>query len=487
MGKKFYITTALDYVNAEPHLGHVLEKIQADVIARFHRLKGEEVLFLSGTDEHGVKVKRAAEAAGMNPREFVDMMAEKFKQLKDIFNLSYDDFIRTTDEKRHYPAVRAIWQKLVSSGDIYKKKYRGLYCVGHEAFITEKDLEDGLCRDHQVKPEVIEEENYFFRLSKYSSKIGSLIKSGELLILPEGRRNEILSLIQGEGLEDVSFSRPRKDLEWGIPVPEDDTHTIYVWADALTNYLSALDYPDQEFLKWWPAEVHLIGKDILRFHAGIWPGMLLSAGLPLPKSIFAHGFITVQGRKMSKTVGNIVDPVELSKKYGAEPLRYYLLKEIPSSADGDFSLERFKDVYESDLANGLGNFASRVLTLGLQLGEFNADFKDIEAEVREKIDFTKKTVEEKINSFKLNEAMQAIMALVAFGDFYVNKNEVWAIKDQGLKKKAILNLIVILDNISAALSPFLPKTAEKITQNIVWLSEETLEIKKGEVLFPRLL
>lgn len=485
MEKKFYITTALDYVNAKPHLGHVLEKIQADAIARFHRLKGEEVLFLSGTDEHGQKVSAAAKAAAKEPSVFTDEMAEKFRRLKEIFNLSWDDFIRTTDEKRHSPAVRAIWQKFASSGDIYKKKYRGFYCVGHEAFITEKDLEDGLCRDHQAKPEVIEEENYFFRLSKYSSKIGSLIKSGELLILPEGRRNEILSLIEKEGLEDVSFSRPRKDLSWGIPVPGDDSQTIYVWADALTGYLSALHYPDQEFLKWWPAQVHLIGKDILRFHAGIWPGMLLSAGLPLPKSLLVHGFITVQGKKMSKTVGNTVDPVELSKKYGAEPLRYYLLKEIPSSADGDFTLERFKDVYESDLANGLGNFASRVLTLGAELREFEADFKDIEAEVRKKIDFTKKTVEEKINSFKLNEAMQAIMALVAFGDFYVNKNEVWAIKDQGLKKKAIFNLIVILDNVSAALSPFLPETAEKITKRIIWKGNK-LEIKKGEVLFPRL-
>ena len=464
----------------------VLEKVEADAIARFHRLKGEEVLFLSGTDEHGQKVSAAAKATSYEPLVFADEMAEKFRRLKEIFNLSWDDFIRTTDEKRHSPAVRAIWQKLVSSDDIYKKKYRGLYCVGHEAFITEKDLEDGICRDHSAAPEVIEEENYFFRLSKYSSKIESLINSGELLILPEGRRNEIISLIQGEGLEDVSFSRPSKDLKWGIPVPGDDSQTIYVWADALTSYISAIGYPEEGFRKWWPAEAQLIGKDILRFHAAIWPGMLLSAGLTLPKSLLVHGFITVQGKKMSKTVGNIIDPVELAKKYGAEPLRYYLLKEIPSSADGDFDLERFKDVYESDLANGLGNFASRVLTLGSQLQKFEADFEDIEDEVKKKIDFTKKTVEEKINSFKLNEAMQAIMALVAFGDFYVNKNEVWRVMDQGLKKKEIFNLVVILDNVSAVLSPFLPKTAEKITQNIQWLGRKTLQIKKGEVLFPRL-
>lgn len=481
---KFYITTAIDYLNGKPHIGHALEKIQADVLARYHRQKGEEVFFLTGTDEHGVKVLRAAKAAGLETQVFVDELAEEFKSLKKYLNLSTDDFVRTSDKVNHWPGVLALWDKLVTTGDIYKKKYRGLYCVGHEAFVTEKDLKDGKCVDHQKEPEIIEEENYFFRLSKYSKEIGERIKNKELRILPETRENEILALIE-RGLEDVSFSRPSKDLPWGIPVPGDPEHTMYVWCDALTNYISAIGYGrNEDYKKWWPADAQIIGKDILRFHAAIWPGMLLSVGLPLPRQIFVHGFINVDGQKMSKTVGNVLDPVELVKKYGADPIRYFLLKEIPSGEDGDFSEEKFKTVYSGQLANGLGNFSARVLGLASKFEKLEGDFKVIDKAVEEKIAVTKKTIDSKLTEFRIHEAVAAIDELISFGDRYVNENEVW--KETESKKEIIINLIVILDNAASFLKPFLPETAEKIEKSIKWVDKKTLTVEKGEVLFPRL-
>lgn len=479
--EKFYITTAIDYTNARPHIGHALEKVQADVLARYARLKGKEVWFVAGTDEHGVKVVRAAETARKNPQEFVDGIAGEFKHLKDALNLSWDDFIRTTDRERHFPGAVLIWKKLVEAGDIYKKKYRGLYCVGHEAFVTEKDLVDGKCEDHGKEPEVVEEENYFFKLSKYSKRIGEAVKNGELKILPEGRKNEILSLIEREGLQDVSFSRPRKDLSWGIPVPGDETHTMYVWCDALTNYLSAIGYGrNEEWKKWWPADVHVIGKDILRFHAAIWPGMLLASGLPLPKAIYVHGFVNVEGKKISKTIGNIIDPFELFKKYGTDAVRYYLLKEIPSGEDGDFSIAKFEAVYNGDLANGLGNFAARVLALAEKYKDLKASV--LPKEIDEKISAARKKVAEGIAVFRLHEALVAIFGLVRFGDEYVNRTKPWETKDSA----AVLNLVIVLDNVAGLLQPFLPATAEKVTQSIVWANDGALAIKKGEVLFPRL-
>ena len=308
---KFYITTSIAYVNAPPHIGFALESLQADVLARWRRQKGEEGFFLTGTDEHGAKIARAAEVAGKTPRELVDENAEKFRELKKSLNLSWDNFIRTSDEKVHWPVAQELWRRLEKAGDLYKKSYQGLYCVGHEAFVTQKDLENGKCRDHQKEPEIIEEENWFFRLSKYSEVIKEKVESGELKIVPETRKNEILSLLR-EGLEDISFSRPSKDLSWGVPVPDDDTQTMYVWADALSNYISG-----RGGISEWekhPADIHLIGKDILRFHAAIWPGMLLSAGLPLPKAIYVHGHILSNGQKMSKSLGNVVDPFEFAGK-----------------------------------------------------------------------------------------------------------------------------------------------------------------------------
>lgn len=490
---KFYITTSIPYVNSAPHLGNVLDSIYADVLARYNRQHGLDVRFLTGTDEHGVKIVRSAEAAGKTPKEFVDQNSAKFRSLKEILNLSWDDFIRTSDQKRHWPGAQKLWKILSDKGDLYKKTYKGLYCVGHEAFVTEKDLTGGVCNDHQKKPEIIEEENWFFKLSKYSKDIELRIKNNELQIVPESRQHEILSLLK-EGLEDISFSRPSKDLSWGVPVPDDSTQTMYVWADALVNYISALGYGGADealFKKYWPADAQVIGKDNLRFHAAIWPGMLISAGLPLPKTIFVHGFLTVSGQKISKTIGNVIDPVELVKKYGSagspqvgtDAVRYYLLREISPFNDGDFSYEKFENLYNADLANGLGNFAARVLTLGEKLGDIKADFKkDIEKPVSAAIEKARKEVDRKLTDFKFHEATAAVWDLIHFGDSYINEKKPWQTNDV----KVIFNSIVILDNATALLKPFLPETSEKITTAIEWKNENTLRVKKIDNLFPRI-
>lgn len=485
--QKFYITTSIPYANSVPHIGNVLDSVYADVLARFWRQQKYETRFLTGTDEHGAKIVRTAEAVGLTPRQLVDQNSARFQALKEALNLSWDDFIRTSDQNRHWPGAQKMWNILYEKGDLYKKTYKGSYCVGHEAFITDKDLENGICKDHQKRPEIIEEENWFFRLSKYSGEIGLKIKSGELRIVPETRKNEILSLIK-EGLEDVSFSRPQKDLPWGVPVPNDPTQTIYVWGEALVNYISALGYGGGDeilYKKFWPADVQVIGKDNLRFHAAIWSGMLLAAGIALPKIIFVHGFLNVNGQKISKTVGNVIDPFELVKKYGTEAVRYYLLREVSPFDDGDFSDEKFKERYNGDLANGLGNFASRILAVAEKLGEVKVgDLKNIDLAIIGKIESVKKAVELKISEFKFHEALASIWELISFGDKYTNEKKPW--ENNESKMEAIYNLIVILDNVAVLLKPFLPETSVKITESITWPSKNVLKIKKMEILFPRL-
>ncbi len=461
---KFYLTTSIAYVNGAPHIGYALELVQADVLCRFRRAQGDDVFFLTGTDEHGAKIARAAETVGMEPRAYADMNSEKFRALKEMLNLSWDDFIRTSDEVRHFPNAVAIWEKIAAKGDLYKKIYSGLYCVGHEAFVTEKDLVDGKCRDHNAVPEKIEEENWFFRLSKYAPEVKRLIESGEIRIIPAGRAKEIINFID-TGIEDISFSRPRKDLSWGIPVPNDDTQTMYVWCDALANYL----FPKGR----WPADCHMIGKDILRFHALYWPAMLLSADMPLPREIFVHGHITCDGQKMSKTLGNVVDPIELVEKYGADAVRYYLLREIPATEDGDFSLTKFAERYEADLANGLGNFAARVSALAKKYSIIVADSPEvgITAEIRR----VEALVMEKMAERRFHEAVSTLWELIAFGNRYVNEKKPWdALVAEESRDEAIGNALVILGAVSRILSPFLPSAAEKIA--------------KGEtgMLFPRI-
>jgi methionyl-tRNA synthetase len=471
---KFYITTSIAYANAFPHIGFALESVQADVLARYNRKLGKDVFFLTGTDEHGRKVAEAAEKAGKSPKKFTDEISARFKALTKVLNLSNDDFIRTTDRKRHWPSVEKVWLGLERKGDIYKKKYRGLYCVGCEAFITRKDLKDGKCFVHRKEPEIVEEENYFFRLSKYSKKIEKIIEKDSIKIVPQKRKNEMLNFTR-QGLEDISFSRPRKDLDWAVPVPRDPLASVYVWADALTNYLSVIGYADDKarFKKFWPADVHCIGKDIQKFHCLIWPGILLSLGLSLPRIIFVHGFITVAGEKMSKFLGNVVDPFELTKKYGVDPVRYFLLREIPPADDGDFTYEKFEQRYNSDLAKGLGNLLARVITLAGNIPvKTNSSSAKLNSAVRKAV----KEHQLSLADFKFNEALAAIWGLISFCDRYIEKEKPWQRSEK--RNEVIGNLLFAVKKIAELLAPFLPETSEKILKQ--------LGERKSKPLFPRI-
>lgn len=474
--KKFYITTSIPYTNAAPHIGFGLEAIQADVLARYYRGTGIDVFFLTGTDEHGQKTLKAAQAAGKDPLDFANEVSEKFRKLTKVLNISNDDFIRTTDKEKHLPAVYKLWQKYEESGDIYKKKYKGFYCVGCEAFKTQKELVDGKCTIHQKETEVIEEENYFFRLSKYLPKIKELIEKNKFTIIPESKKNEILSMIS-QGFEDISFSRA-KEKYWSWPVPGDDTQSFYVWQDALPNYISGIGYATDEkkFKKYWPADVHCIGKDIIKFHCVYWPAMLLSAGIKLPEAVFVHGFINVDGQKMSKSLGNVVDPFALVEKYGQDAVRYYLLREILPTEDGDFTYQKFEARYNADLAGGLGNLVARVFGIAGKIPnfKFSSFNKCSNAKLKKILAVTEKDLKLQILNFKFNEALALIWEVIAFCDRYVNEEKLWESKDE----KVINNLFFAIKKIAGFLSPFLPETAEKINTS--------LKTGKTEALFPRI-
>lgn len=490
--KKFYITTSIAYTNTSPHIGFALELTQADVLARYHRSLGENVFFLTGTDEHGRKVAEAAERAKVSPEEFTNKISSQYKQLTKILNISNNDFIRTTDKKRHWPTVKRIWFKLKEKGDIYKKRYQGFYCVGCEAFITKKDIKNGKCIIHQREPEKIEEENYFFRLSKYSKKIEKIIEKDRIKIVPRSRKKEMLNFIK-QGLEDISFSRPKKDLKWAIPVPDDSSANVYVWADALTNYISALGYSEnsEKFKKYWPADVHCIGKDIQKFHCAIWPGMLLSLGLPLPKRIFIHGFITVTGQKMSKSLGNVVDPFELVEKYGTDAVRYFLLREIPATEDGDFTCEKFEKRYNSDLATGLGNLVSRVIAMVARLNSKSQITKHKQFanyKLQTLINKTWRHYHKALEEFKFNEALITIWDLISFCDKYIESERPW--EKSKKQEKVISNLLLVIGEIAKLLEPFLQETSEKIFNQLKASTKKPLASygtgKKSQPLFPRL-
>jgi len=470
MAKKFYLTTAIPYVNAAPHVGHALEFVQTDVIARYHRLLGEDTYFLSGTDDNALKNVQAAEEKNIPVEKFVKQNSAKFFQFKEILNLSFDDFIRTT-EKRHYEGAQALW-KACKKEDIYQKKYKGLYCVGCEVFLTEKDLVNGQCPEHKKEPEVVEEENYFFRLSHYQDWLEKLISREELKIIPETRKNEVLAFIR-QGLEDFSISRTKERAHgWGIPVPGDPQQIIYVWFDALANYITALDWHKKSKLyqKYWPADVHVIGKGITRFHAIYWPAMLKSAGLPLPKSEFVHGYITVEGEKISKSIGNVIDPFNLVKKYGTDPIRYYLLREIPAYGDGDFSIQRFKEVYNADLANGLGNLVARMAKLCENSG---FDFKPTRSQFYPQI-------EKALDQFQFDEALNLLWEKVSAGDKLIDQEKPWELSGEKLNK-VLKTLVENLRQISFNLKLFLPSTAETIEKQF-----KGPKIKSEKPLFPRL-
>ncbi len=360
---KFYITTAIPYVNARPHIGHALEFVQADVLARYHRLIGDETILLTGADENALKNVQAAEKEGLPIGPFLDKYSQSFRELGSLLNVEVDVFQRGSDQARHWPGVQKFWQACETAGDLYKKSYTGLYCVGCEMFYTPDELVDGQCPIHLREPEQVTEENYFFRLSKYQNRIQQILESGEVQIIPENRQREMLQFV-AKGLEDFSVSRTKERARGvGVPIPGDDAQVMYVWFDALNIYLTGLGFGQADASRWqkfWPADVHAIGKDILRFHAVYWLGMLLSAGLPLPKKILTHGFITSGGHKMSKSLGNVIDPFGMVEQYGVDPVRYYLLREIPTLDDGDFAEGRFRELYTAELANSLGNTASRV-------------------------------------------------------------------------------------------------------------------------------
>ncbi len=359
---KFFITTAIDYVNSLPHIGTAYEKIGADVLARFQRMKGDQVTFQMGNDEHSANVQKAAFEAGIPPKKYCDDMRPRFEKIWQKLHVSYDQFVQTSDPK-HHQAVIKFFEAVNKRGDIYQKDYEGWYCESCEAFYTEKDLEEGLCKNHKTKPKWLKEQNYFFKLKKYEEKLLAHIEQNPHFILPAKRRNEVVNFIK-QGLEDFSISR--STFTWGIPVPLDPTHVFYVWFDALINYLTLIGYADESprFNQCWPADLHVVGKDITRFHCVIWPAMLMSAGLPLPKSVFGHGFVYLKGEKMSKSIGNVVTPLDILQKYpefGADALRYYLLRGSSFGDDGNFTWDGFVERYNADLANGLGNLVSRIL------------------------------------------------------------------------------------------------------------------------------
>ncbi len=468
--KSFFISTAIDYPSERGHLGHALEKIQADVIARYKRLQGLDVHFSTGLDEHGLKIQRYAKKAGKKPQEFVNEMSKYFKDLWRVLNISNNDFIRTT-ETRHIKVGQEIIKKIYKEGDIYKGKYKGLYCVDCESYYLLKDLKDGKCPIHHKPAETIEEETYFFRMSKYQRQILKYIRENKNFIIPESKRNEILNRLK-EPLQDLSISRAK--VEWGIPFPLDKNLTIFVWLEALCNYLTTIDYPSKKFKEFWPADVHVIGKDIIWHHSVIFPCLLFSAGLKLPKTIFVHGFITSAGQKMSKSLGNVIDPFNLVEKYGTDAVRYFLLREIPPTEDGDFTYEKFEQRYNSDLAKGLGNFVSRVIALAgkLRLKELKIKDKDLKSV----IDKTRKNYEKSLDSFKFNEALTSLWQLISFCDKYIEKEKPWQASEK--QEEIVANLLLAVNEVAGLLKPFLPETSEKIF--------ERLTRGKNKPLFPRI-
>lgn len=476
--KKFYLTTAIPYVNGKPHIGHALEYFQADTIRNYYKITGFDTLLLSGADENALKNVQAAEKEGIAVQQFLDQNSKIFKDAYEFLGVKLDVFQRGSDQKKHWPGVQKLWELCNKSGDIYKKSYQGLYCVGCESFKTEAELVAGLCEIHKTKPEQITEENYFFKLSRYQDELIKLIESNEFKITPENKRQETISFIKS-GLEDFSISRSNERAKGvGVPIPNDPTQKIYVWFDALNIYMTGIGFgtDEQTWGKWWPADLHIIGKDIYRFHTVYWPAMLLSAGIPLPKQILIHSFVTSGGQKMSKSIGNVIDPFEVVEKYGLEPVRYYLLSQIPLEDDGDFTHERFKEVYNADLANGLGNLVARIAKL-CERCDYEVSKEQEDSTHQES---TLNSFNNEIENFNFTSAISNINHFYRQLDVRLSAGKPWEIKDDEELKKTLDYYVYEIIKTTKILKPFLPETSEKI------LNIFKGKVKSSSPLFPRI-
>ncbi len=473
--EKFYITTAIDYVNGAPHIGHAYEKILTDVIYRHFTQRCDNTYFLTGTDEHGIKIQKTSAEKGISPKEFCDMNAQKFKDAWKALDIEYSQFIRTTDE-RHEKVVQQIFKKLVEKGDIYKHAYKGLYCSGCEAFLSEKDLtEDGLCPDHLKKPEVVEEENYFFKLTKYKDAIIKHIKTHPDFIIPSFRANEVIN--QLENIEDISVSRAKSNVSWGIPVLDDDSQVIYVWIDALSNYITALGYSpegsDAEFKQFWPANVQVIGKDILKFHSIYWIAILMALELPLPEHILAHGWITIDQTKMSKSLGNVISPTSVLEAFNLDipdPLRYYMASAAPCGKDGNYSDEDFKEKVNAHLANSMGNLLNRTLSMLVKYfdGDIRPEFLGKNT-LKEQALETVGAVKHHFDYMEIQEAALKINELVDLTNKYVTDNAPWTLAKEGQIEKCgevLTNVLQVMTVISSLIYPYCPNIASRMAEQL---------------------
>jgi methionyl-tRNA synthetase len=509
LSKTYYITTPIYYASGELHIGHSYTTLAADAISRYKRLRGFDVFFLTGTDEHGLKIQRKAESLGVEPKEFVDGIVTKIKDLWRVLDIRYDGFIRTSDDE-HKRTVQWVFKKLYDNEDIYKKNYESWYCVGCESFYTEtqaRAFPNMVCPDHGKPLERVKEESYFFRLSKYAGRLLQYIDEHPDFIQPVSRRNEVVQFVK-MGLEDLCISRTT--FRWGIPVPFDPESVVYVWIDALTNYISAMGYPFnmEEFGKWWPADVHLIGKEILRFHAVIWPILLMALDLPLPKQVFAHGWLNLGGKKMSKTMGNVVDPVELTRRYSLDAVRYFVLREVPFGADGDYSEEALVARINSDLANDLGNLVYRSLTMVRRFSDARVpevgSEEAVDKEFKERCLALKQAVQDEMDHLRISSALERVMDLVGKANKYIDEVSPWDLAKRDVSRLGTtLNYLCECLRITASvLRPFLVNTPSLIwsalgmpesLDHYSWDSAGDWEVvrpgqvtRRGKPLFPRI-